>query len=253
MWILGIETSTRTGSLALLNNEKIVSEFTLNTDAKYSSLLMPMLDMILKFSKITAKDINAAVVSIGPGSFTGLRIGISTAYGLAEALEIPVIGIPTLEVLAYNLFDVHGLICPILSARKGEVYAAVYRSDVNKSEKTSLNRKKIKDNSTMLKELFSSTAIKIENFIPILEQYSCAGENIFFVGEGADAFNEILYDSLGEKAIFVPSYLNYIRAGILAGIGGKRIEYKNKAFNNKNIITPLYCRKSELEYKRFKN
>lgn len=253
MWILGIETSTRTGSIALLNNEKIVSEFTLNTDAKYSSLLMPMIDMILKFSKITVKDINAAVVSIGPGSFTGLRIGLSTAYGLAQALEIPVIGIPSLEVLACSLYETHGLICPILSARSDEVYTAVYRADNHNNEKTSQSKKKAKDENIILKELFPSTAIKIENFIPILKQYNCEGENIFFVGEGAVAFNEILSASLGEKAIFVPSYLNYARAGILAGIGSRKLEYKNKIPDHENIITPLYCRKSELEYKRFKN
>ncbi|KKL06136.1 hypothetical protein LCGC14_2599040 [marine sediment metagenome] len=144
MRILGIETSTMTGSVALMDEVRLIAEYTLNLPRRskerrvgvsaslrketHTSRLMSAIDKMLKDASLTIKDLNGIAVSLGPGSFTGLRIGIATAKGLAQGLNIPVVGIPTLDGLAFNLSCCQDLICPILDARKGEVYCALYKN-----------------------------------------------------------------------------------------------------------------------------
>ena len=127
MYILGIETATTTGGLALMDDKGLISEYALNVRATHTTRLMPALDQILKDSSIGKDQLNGIAISIGPGSFTGLRIGLATAKGLAMGLEIPLVGVSTLDALARNVPYAKYQICPILDAKKKEIYAAIFR------------------------------------------------------------------------------------------------------------------------------
>ena len=128
MKILGIDTATRVGSLAIVDNESLIGEYTLNMNTTHSVRLLPALDQLLKTADLVLSHIDVLAISLGPGSFTGLRIGASTVKGLALAANKPVVGIPTLDALAQNFRGVESLICPMVDARKKEVYTALYRS-----------------------------------------------------------------------------------------------------------------------------
>lgn len=129
MRVLAVETSTRAGGVALLDGDRVVGEYLLDVSITHSERLMAAVDRVLGDVRWTVQDLAALVVAVGPGSFTGLRIGISTVKGLAFALSLPVAGVPTLDAMAAMLPFASLPVCPVIDARKGEVYAALYRWD----------------------------------------------------------------------------------------------------------------------------
>lgn len=129
MKILAIDTSTDYLSLAILKNGKVLTKFHKRADMKHSILLVPMIDKLLKKSKIKIQDVDCFAVSVGPGSFTGLRIGVTVVKGLAYSLKKKVVAVPTLDVIADNAKSFKGVICTVLDARKNKVYACLYKSD----------------------------------------------------------------------------------------------------------------------------
>ena len=137
MTILAIDTSTDYLSLAIMRGEKIVRRFHRRSRMRHSSLLVPMIDRLLRKAQIKLKAIDCFAISIGPGSFTGLRIGAATIKGFAFALNKPIVAIPTLDVIAMNAKSFKGIICPVLDARKSKIYACLYRSDGAKIKRVS--------------------------------------------------------------------------------------------------------------------
>jgi len=129
MKLLAIDTSTNYLSLAVTDDEKVLGRVHRRADMSHSTLLVPMVDALLKKARLTPKDIDLLCLSIGPGSFTGLRIGVVTVKGLAYSLDKPVVAVPTLDVIARNAKNFSGVICPVLDARKNKVYACLYSSD----------------------------------------------------------------------------------------------------------------------------
>jgi len=129
MTLLAIDTSTDCLSLAVTRDGKVVARFHRKSRMRHSSLLVPMIDKVLKKARLPLKAIDYFAISIGPGSFTGLRIGVTTVKGLAYALDKPIVAVPTLDVIANNVKGFSGIICPVLDARKNKVYACLYRSD----------------------------------------------------------------------------------------------------------------------------
>ena len=131
MRILALDSSGLVASVAVVEDgavdDQVIAEYTVNYKKTHSQTLLPMLDEIVKMTELDLKTIDAIAVAKGPGSFTGLRIGSATAKGLGLALDKPLVGIPTVEALAYNLYDVNGLICPIMDARRKQVYTGIYR------------------------------------------------------------------------------------------------------------------------------
>jgi tRNA threonylcarbamoyladenosine biosynthesis protein TsaB len=127
MRILAIETATLTGGAALLDGDRVLAESTLSVALTHSERLMPAVDRLLEDCGWTARHLEGLAVSIGPGSFTGLRVGLATVKGLALALELPVAPVPTLDALAWTLPFAGAPVCPMLDARKGEVYLSLYR------------------------------------------------------------------------------------------------------------------------------
>ena len=130
MKILGIDTSTPIGSVALIDGENIVAEHTLNIVQAHSSRLMPAIDNVLKWGNITPDALDGCAVGIGPGSFTGIRIGVATAKSLCYAVDKPIVGVSTLEAIAYNLRWTDGIVCPILDARRSEIYGCTFHGGV---------------------------------------------------------------------------------------------------------------------------
>lgn len=219
MNILGIESSAVSAGAAVVSEGKLISESFLNRGLTHSQTLMPLVDAALKNAGMTVEDIDLIAVSAGPGSFTGLRIGVGTAKGLAMPGEKLTAAVSTLLGLAYNLPDVKGIIAPIMDARRGEVYNALYKWENNK-----------------LTELVPMRALPVTELAKELSE-----SGAIFVGDGADVHRQTLTDLLGEKAEFAPAHLMYQRAASVAmaaeGIAGIPAD----------DLLPIYIRKPQAE------
>ncbi|MGB4125250.1 MAG: tRNA (adenosine(37)-N6)-threonylcarbamoyltransferase complex dimerization subunit type 1 TsaB, partial [Dethiobacteria bacterium] len=178
--ILGIDTTTLACSVALLDDEALLAEFTLNIRKTHSERLMPLIDALLKESSIEREQLQAVAVAAGPGSFTGIRIGVSTARALAQGLAIPAVGVSTLQALAEAVPSPGALICPLLDARRNELYSALYRREPAPPRSLEL--------------LIPPAAVELGPFTERLKRY---GEPIIFVGEGLAAHGPALASALG--------------------------------------------------------
>lgn len=166
MKILGIDSSAKSASVAVTDNGKILSSFYINTGLTHSQTLMPMLDNALRCASLTLGDIDLIAVNKGPGSFTGIRIGVAAAKGLADTNQIKTIGISTLESMAYNLISTDCIVAAVMDARCGQVYTALFR---------------IKENT--VERLTEDMAISISELKDRLLEFD---EQIVLVGDGAD-------------------------------------------------------------------
>ena len=164
MRILALDSSGLVATVAILEDEQTIAEYTVNYKKTHSQTLLPMLDEIVKMTEFDLSTVDAIAVAGGPGSFTGLRIGSATAKGLGLALDKPLIHIPTVDGMAYQLFGNGGLICPIMDARRNQVYTGIYRFE--------------KDFEIVEEQM----AISVQELIEKLNAY---GEKVTFMGEGA--------------------------------------------------------------------
>jgi tRNA threonylcarbamoyl adenosine modification protein YeaZ len=233
MLILAIETSTLTGSIALVEapvnkdgsggREKILGETTLSTPETHSARLMPTIDRLLRESSLTIHQVQGIALGLGPGSFTGLRIAVSTVKGLAFALRVPVVGVPTLDALAYNLPYASTLVCPVLDARKKEVYAALFRGNGEGQ------LEKISDDWVLSPEDLCSR-------IP---------EKTVFLGNGIEVYGVLFKEKLGPRAVFAPPELSLPRAVnvVRLSLAG----FKEGRTLNVFSFAPIYVRRSEAE------
>ncbi len=226
MKILAVETSTKAGSIALIEDEELLREYLLNMEATHSERLLPIIERLLAESKLSPKEVEGFAVSLGPGSFTGLRVGISTVKGLAFATQRPIVGIPTLDGLAYNLIFTSFLICPILDAKKKEVYAALYKGDQKGG----------------LKKLTSDLVL------PPLELLKHIQKRVVFLGEGIKIYRQLFEEKLGKLALFAPLHLNVPRAASIAQLSLPKF-LKGDTLEPEDLC-PLYVRPSEAEMKR---
>ena len=225
MRILGIDTSTACGSVGLIDDEQVISEYLLNLPVTHSERLLGAIELVLREAHYALGDLDGWAISLGPGSFTGLRIGVSTVKGLAVATRKPVAGISTLDVLASQISPTPNLICPILDARKGEVYAAFYRYEEGNS----------------LKRLSTYQAIRPEDLVKKIQG------KIVFIGNGAKTYRDYLWDSLQSNAIFLPSPLNLPLGSMVAKWGSELLQ--KREFLDLSTFTPIYVRPSEAEIK----
>ncbi len=230
MKILAIETATMLGGIALLDDSSgLIAEIRLNVKSTYSERLMTGLDHIIKQSGFTVSDIDFFALSIGPGSFTGLRIGLSTVKGLSYATGKPIVSVPTLEALAWNFPYSQYPVCTMLDARKKEVYAALFRWD--------------REGFT---RLLHEGAVTVSKLAENIRQYTDG--KVIIAGEGTLLFRDKIIEYLGEKAIFasyekmVPSPANVARIGIKKALRGE--------FSETISLVPFYIRRSEAELKQ---
>lgn len=206
MKILAIDTSTNAASCAVIDDEKLIGEFTINDKITHSQKLLPMISQLLKSANIDINEIDVFAVANGPGSFTGLRIGVATINGLAQATNKPVVGVSSLESLAKNVVDSKRLIVSLIDARRDRAFVGIYRAE--------------KDLETVL----SPDVLELEEIINILKEKQ---EDIIFVGEGTDIYKEKLKQELGDKAYFVPKNLNIAKASSTAEIAFKKASEGN--------------------------
>jgi tRNA threonylcarbamoyladenosine biosynthesis protein TsaB len=225
MKVLGIDTSTASGSLGLIDDERIIAEYVLNIPVTHSERLLGAVELILTEARCVLEDLDGWAISIGPGSFTGLRIGVSMVKGLAFATEKPVAGIATLDALASLISPTPYLICPILDARKGEVYTAFYRYE----------------KGDIFKRISSYQAIRPEELVKEID------EKTIFIGDGVKTYGGYLRGVLPSQVIFPPSPLHVLHGSAVAKLG---LEVLRKGESlDLSKFTPIYVRPSEAEIK----
>jgi len=224
MPILAIETATLVSSVALATADTLLAEITLQTKKTHSELLMPHIDKILAMAQVSKADIEAVAVSIGPGSFTGLRIGLATAKTLAYALNVPLIGVPTLAALAYGCLVPGAILAPMLDAQKGNVYQALFEW-----------------RSGELKQLMTPTVISIDEALDNLVQYDTP---VVLMGEAAVLHREKI-QKIGNHLVLAPPHLIIQRAGSVATLGYTLL--KAGVQHDVMALEPLYIRRSEAE------
>ncbi len=210
------------GSVAITEDERLVAEVMLDIKVVHSERLMSSIEWLLMASRISIADIDAFAVSIGPGSFTGLRIGLSTVKGLYYATKRPIIPVPTLDAFARRIpFSAYN-ICPMLDARKNEVYAGLYRWYGHG-----------------LKKVISEMAIAPDDLMDRVEGIT------IFMGDGARLYRRLIEERMRDDAIFAPPHLMYPSASTVAEIGVERLKRGEVA--DPVTLTPFYIRRSEAE------
>lgn len=237
MLILGIDTSQSLVSLAILSEEKLWAEYSFFSSKTQLKRLIPTLEKVLEDAGLRVRELEGVAISLGPGSFTGLRLGLATAKGLAQGLNIPLVGVPSLDVLACNLLFAQDLICPILDARRKEVYTAIYRSKMSdaRCQRAEGRRQKAEPH---LKKLTPDLVISPEKLIEQLENYK---EKIIFLGNGLIPYGEKITKGLKKRALFAPANLWSLRASNLAYLGLKRLKEGDQ--DDLFTLKPKYVRR----------
>lgn len=226
MKILAVDTSANTATVCITEDDKLLSEEIVNYKKTHSQTLMPMIDRALKNCGTDISEIDIFAVANGPGSFTGLRIGVSAVKGMAHALDKPVIEVSTLEGMAYNIFMCSDIICPIMDARRSQVYNGVYTWE-----------------NGIFSELTPPRAVSVQECVEDVKRY---GKRVIFLGDGVPVYGEYIKEQLGEKAVFAPPSCNAQRASALASIAMGKLEDKKSCYE----VMPFYLRKPQAERER---
>jgi tRNA threonylcarbamoyladenosine biosynthesis protein TsaB len=224
MPILALDTATLVSSVALATRDTLLAEITLQTKKTHSELLMPHIAKLIDMAEVAKSDIKAVAVSIGPGSFTGLRIGLSTAKTLAYALHIPLVGVPTLAAMAYGCPVPGVILAPMLDAQKGNVYQALFEWQEGE-----------------LREIQPAVVMKVDTALEQLCQYD---RPVMLLGEAAVMYREEIKRS-GKNLILAESHVIIQRASSVAGLGFKLLEQGME--DDVMKLEPLYIRRSEAE------
>jgi tRNA threonylcarbamoyladenosine biosynthesis protein TsaB len=227
MMILGIDSSGITASVAIIDeiNDIAVAEYTVNTGKTHSETLLPMIDEIMRLTGTAKDEIGAVAVAAGPGSFTGLRIGSATAKAIAMAADVPIIEVPTLLGLAYNFRCEKRLVCPMMDARRNQVYSALYGFEEGKTVV-------YKDQSALALE-------EMTEFINSL------GKEVVFLGDGTDAYRDEIVSSVKVPYVLAPSHLNRQNAASVAVLASEM--YAEGKVVNADDHSPEYLRVSQAE------
>lgn len=225
MKILAIDSSGLVASIAIMSDDKLIAEYTINYKKTHSQTLLPMIDEIVKMLGMELSEIDAIAIAKGPGSFTGLRIGSATAKGLGLVLKKPIISIPTVDGLAYNLFGTDKIICPLMDAKRNQVYTGLYEF-VN-GEFQVISKQK---------------AVALEE---IIEEINKLGRDVIYLGDGVTSYKELIMSKTSVNFDFAPSHLTNQRAGAIASLAA--IYYQNGITETSNMHKPTYLRLSQAE------
>ena len=227
MKVLGIDSSGMTATVALIEDDKLITEFSVNHKRTHSETLMPMIDEIMKASEVSPQDLDLIAIAAGPGSFTGLRIGAATVKGFGLALDVPVAAVPTCEGLAMNLWGSDRLVCPIMDARRNQVYTGLYR---------------VNPENELPEAVLDQKACDIEE---IIEKINSLGEPVIFLGDGVSQFRGIIEEKLTVGGSFAPAMSGLQRAASVAALGLKY--HKAGKTVSADDFTPVYLRPSQAE------
>ena len=244
--ILAIDSSGLVASVAVLSDDVLVGEFTIHNKKTHSQTLLPMIDQLLTMAEVDKHELTAIAVAAGPGSFTGLRIGAATAKGLAQALDIPIIPVSTLQGLAYNMHGVSDLVCPIMDARRSQCYFCIY-------------------------DVIGETPVPLcdegaEPIDDIVDRLLAMKRQVVFLGDGVPVYKDRIleryHDWLATAAdegdvhivntagwiTFADDAKRYQLASSVAALG--RVLYRDGAAIPAADFTPVYLRKSQAERER---
>jgi tRNA threonylcarbamoyladenosine biosynthesis protein TsaB len=225
MKVLSVDTSSMVAAVAVMEDTKLLGEYLLNHKKTHSQKLMPMINSILNDLELAPQDIDLYAASTGPGSFTGLRIGVTTIKAIAYAAGKPVIGIPTLDALAFNIPLSEALICPIMDARNNQVYTALYKWDKNAQVKAT-----------------EYLGIPVTELVQLIKGKN---QKVIFTGDAVELHSVFLKNELGGSCEFVPGSLQLQRASSVAYLALARAA--SDGVMNSFDLVPFYLRKSQAE------
>ena len=232
MRVLALDSSGIVASVAVVEDDTLVAEYTVNYKKTHSQTLLPMLDEIVKMTQTELSEMDAIAVAAGPGSFTGLRIGSATAKGLGLALNKPIISVPTLEGIACNFYGTDAIICPMMDARRQQVYTGIY---------TFVNGE--------MQVIQEQCAISVEELAGRLkEECEKYGKKVVLLGDGVPVYREKVQEILQGQCEFAPASCNRQRAACVAVLG-QSLAAAGKTVSSDDFA-PEYLRMSQAERER---
>ncbi len=245
MRVLGIDSSSLVASVALVTDEVMTAEYTVDFKKTHSQTLLPMLDEMMRLLGLDVSELDAIAAAAGPGSFTGLRIGAATAKGLGLALKKPLIHVPTVDALAYNLWGAAGLVCPIMDAKRSQVYTGLYHMEHG------------------IEVVREQCPMDMGELAELLNQ---RGEPVIFLGDGVPVYQSLIQERLSVPFMLAPAHMNRQRAAAVAALGMKALkrgqeetpsawgvreaEYCGARLVEADAFAPDYLRKSQAERQR---
>lgn len=232
MKILAIDSSGLVASVAVVKDEELLAEYSVQYQKTHSQTLLPMLNEVKNMIELDLDTVDAIAIAAGPGSFTGLRIGSATVKGLGLALNKPVIEVPTLEGLAYNMYGSYRLVCPIMDARRNQVYTGIYRFIASKE-------------GYIMDCEWEQRAADIQDLIAVCNEL---GEGVCFLGDGVPVYRQQLKEGLKIAPHFAPAHMNRQSAASVAALG--LVYAKNGKMVSAAEHQPEYLRKSQAERER---
>lgn len=224
MRILGIESSSLVASVAVVTDDVLTAEYTVNFKKTHSQTLLPMIDEVARMLELDLKTVDAIAVSGGPGSFTGLRIGSATAKGLGLALDKPLIHVPTVDAMAYNLYGTSAVICPIMDARRNQVYTGLY---------------------TFREEFRVIRPQCAMDIRELIEELNEAAAQVIFLGDGVPVYKQVIEEMMTVGHSFAPAQSNCQRAASVAALGA--VYYAEGRVESAMDHAPDYLRKAQAE------
>ena len=221
MKLLAIDTSGPVCGVAVLAEDTVRYECAAQNKLTHSVNLLPMVDAALTASGLTLQDLDRLAVVTGPGSFTGVRLGVSTVKGLAHGCGKPCVAVDALEAMAHGVGEFAGIVCPIQDARAGQVYGAAF------------------DGSLTHERLMEDHPAKLEDYVAELQS---VGDRFLFLGDGMPVHRKRLAELLGDAAVFAPAHLAYLRPGAVAMLGAAAVEELDY-----RSLMPMYLRAPNAE------
>ncbi|WP_029323067.1 tRNA (adenosine(37)-N6)-threonylcarbamoyltransferase complex dimerization subunit type 1 TsaB [Butyrivibrio sp. AE3004] len=236
MKILALDTSGLVCSVAVMEDDRLLSEFSIQHKITHSELLLPMMEEIKKRISLDLKTIDAVAVSAGPGSFTGLRIGSATAKGLCLAMDKPLIAVPTLDAMAYQFYGSEYVICPMMDARRNQVYTGIY-SFVPEKE-----NEKYKETYFSMKIIKSQEAVSVQE---IAAELNMLGKTVILLGDGIPVYRDQLEELLEVNYILAPAHMNRQRASAISSLA--QVYMREGKITDADSFAPEYLRASQAE------
>ena len=228
MKILALDSSGLVASVAVTEDDNLLGEYTINYKKTHSQTLLPMLDEVAKMIELDLKTVDAIAVSAGPGSFTGLRIGSATAKGLALALDKKIVSVPTVDALAYNIWNCTDVICPLMDARRQQTYTGLYTFEDGR-----------------MQTLLPQCVVQIEE---IINKVNDMGKPVVFLGDGVPVFADFIAQHCKVPYQYAPAHCNKQRAASVAALGA--ILYGEGQAEPAAEHKPDYLRLSQAERER---
>ncbi len=229
MKLIALDSSGLVASVAVVEDDILIAEYTIQYKKTHSQTLLPMLEEVRNMIELDLQEVDAVAVAAGPGSFTGLRIGSATAKGLSFAMEKPVVAVPTVDGLAYNLYGTDKVVCPIMDARRSQVYTGIYEF-LREGEKYCLN---------IIKR---QCAVAFDEIAQALNEL---GREVIFLGDGVPVFRERMKEIMQVPYTLAPAHMNRQRAASIGALGS--VYYAQGRFVSGEAFVPEYLRLSQAE------